>query len=154
MFLARTDDEQGRPIIGVGLRTEDLQRLVAGRPMSFALGDAQIHGRESQERVLVAFARPHEVEQLRNGYFPGLTDARVLIYVEHETLKRLTSGGHLNIQTPGTPVARFIVFCGTGPRDAIAAFRQAGIHARIAGPPVPLTGARLDAITATTAAAL
>lgn len=147
MFLARTNDDHGRPIVGIGLRPEDLRRLVSGRPMSFALSDARVFGPEQDERVLIAYARPHEVEQLRNGYFPGLTDARVLIYIEHQTLQRLTQGKHLDIQTPGTPVARFVVFCGSGHQDAIAAFRMAGIPVREPRPAVPLTGSLLETIT-------
>lgn len=135
MFLARFDSDQG-PVIGIGLRPQDLHRLVLeGRPVSFALAECGHQGPDAAERVLLAYARPEQMEQFRHGYFPGITDARVVLFLDHGTLHELNAGRPLNIQTPGAPVVRFVVFTGSGRTDAERAFRKVGLPVRITPPP-------------------
>ena len=134
MFLARFESDQG-PVIGIGLRPQDLHRLVLeGRPVSFALSDTGHQGPDAHERVLLAYARPEQMEQFRHGYFPGITDARVVLFIDHGTLHELHAQRPLNIQTPGSPIARFVVFLGSGRADAERAFRAVGLPVRLTGP--------------------
>ena len=133
MFLTRYDSEQGT-VIGIGLRPQDLHRLVRqGRPVSFALSDTGQQGPDASERVLLAYARPEQMEQFRHGYFPGITDARVVLFLDHRTLHELQAGRPLNIQTPGAPVGRFVVFAGEGRADAERALRAVGLPVRVTG---------------------
>jgi hypothetical protein len=134
MFLARTTDDDHRLIVGVGLRPADLERLEQGLPLSFALSDAGYRGPEQAERVLVAYARPDQLEQFRHGYFPGITDARVVLFLDHAGIAQMRAGRPVNIQTPGAPVARFVVFAGTEHGHAERAFRAVGIAVRITTP--------------------
>lgn len=124
MFLARSETPRG-PVVGVGLRPEDLRALQEGRPASFALRDALCFGSEEQQRVLLAYARPHELEQMRHGYFPGLTDARIVLFVDHAGLQRLHGGGTVHVQTPGAPIPRFVLFTGRVAEDARRPMQEA-----------------------------
>ena len=150
MFLARCEDDNGKPVIGVGLEPDDVARLVSGRPRSFALSDALVEGPDAQERVLVAYASPAQMEQMRNGYFPGITDARVVLFLDHSTLKWAQQGQPLDIQTPGAPIGRFVVFLAPNPgrSHAVRAFNAVGLHCREAAPRLPLTAATLEQMTA------
>ena len=150
MFLARCE-HNGQPVVGVGVEPADVDRLKAGRPISFALRDALVDGPEADERVLVAYAKPHEMEQMRHGYFPGITDARVVLFLDEHTLAKALSGEPLNIQTPGAPVARFVMFCAERAHiNAVMAFRAVGINVPLPAPPAPLTAERLEQSTVPT----
>lgn len=146
MFLARFESERG-PVIGIGLRPQDLHGLVReGRPVSFALSDTGQEGPAASERVLLAYARPEQMEQFRHGYFPGITDARVVLFLDHGTVHELQAGRPLSVQTPGAPIARFVMFCGTGRSDAERAFRAVGLPVRLTGPSERTLPAPVDAI--------
>jgi hypothetical protein len=137
MILARYNAQDG-PVVGIGLSDEDLERLVSeGRPMSFALSDAQHEGPDASERVLVAYARPEQMEQFRNGYFPGITDARIVIFLNFTTAKQLAGGQPLDIRMPDSPVKRFVLFRGTSREQAEAGLRSVGLPIRIRAPELP-----------------
>ena len=133
MILARFNSTSG-PVIGIGISDEDLERLVQGRPMSFALSDAQQEGPHATDRVLVAYARPEQMEQFRNGYFPGITDARIVLFVNFVTAQQLRAGQALDIATPGAPIERFVVFRGTSRERAEQALRSVGLPVRVRAP--------------------
>lgn len=147
MFLTRAQDAHGRAIVEITLSPADAERLVAGECRSFALRDAGLEGPDADQRVLVAYFRPHERELLRNGYLPGLTDARVLVWIDHPAMQQLRAGQQLNIQTPGSPVARFIVTVAEREREPQ---RRAAIAPEIVPDALaaPLTADQLEAVTA------
>lgn len=128
MFLAKFAAAQG-PVIGIGLRPEDLQRLVDGQPFSFALRDAGLTGEDQDERVLVHFATPIQLEQMRHGYYPGVTDARIVLFIDHARAEHIRAGRPLDIRIQDAPVNHFVVFQGSQPADAAEAFRQLGLFA-------------------------
>lgn len=138
MFLARCDTKSGL-VLGVGLSQDDLRGICQqGRPRSFALADAQVTGPSSQDRVMIAYARPEQIEQLRNGYQLGITDARVAIYLCHEALQQIRAGRSLDITDTGHKVAtRFVVFQGTTRQDAERGMRHAGLRVRANEPIAP-----------------
>jgi len=131
MFLAKYNSSRG-PVIGIGLRTSDLEQIAAGRPASFALRDAGIYGPEADERVLLHFATPIQIEQIRHGYFVGLTDARVLLFIDGPQAAQLQRGEPIDVQIQGAPVNRFVIFVGSDPGDATQALQRVGVLDRSA----------------------
>jgi len=126
MIISRVATDRG-PVIGVGLTIPDVGRLRRGFPIGFslraALGDASL----GDDRVLVAYARPDQLIGMRNGYFPLMADARVVLILSDDLIDKLGAGVPLVMDTPGAPIGRFVVFVGDAPPDAVRAFRLAGL---------------------------
>lgn len=129
MLLARCDTPDG-PVVAIGIPSHDLRVLEQQRVSSFALADAGIDGPGARDRVLILAARPDEVQLMHHGYFPGVTDARIVLVLDHDARQYLRRGGAMTIPTPQAGVPRFVLFLGDTREGALAALRSAGIRAR------------------------
>lgn len=126
MILSRVRTPRG-VALGIGLSAADVARLRRGLPIGFPLSSVGMSGDESGERVLLAYARPDQLVQMQNGYFPLIADARIVLILSDAMIDRAGGGEALVMETPGAPVALSVVFLGDTADDVSRAFLRAGL---------------------------